>query len=282
MVKPDRVVIGSGCTRFDLKTRSSFLKEKKIEHIHARHTQSHGHKQDKSQVHLQYTHTNTSLLLRTKHIHRPRSITPNGQRQVTNGVHTSRKRPICCESAHVLTTQCCCEFAGLRLLLPAAHPIDSRFATTRVRVIPSAASRPWPLICYQVPSATDLLQIRTRCAFCCSKTRTWSPFYCSKTRTQPDFLTWSKHISDRIGSDCKLGLHLDQCLPNPNNPKPNRVDPNPTRPRFCPPLLLIIQVWDNTVMGCWKNHPISTEDILYMIILSEGTKNLLYRGTFKK
>lgn len=26
----------------------------------------------------------------------------------------------------------------------------------------------------------------------------------------------------------------------------------------------------------------STKDILYMIILREGTKNLLYRGTFKK
>ncbi|KAK9199950.1 hypothetical protein WN944_015144 [Citrus x changshan-huyou] len=57
-------------------------------------------------------------------------------------------------SACVLTAaRCCYEFAGPRLLLPAAYPIDSRSAAARVCVIPSAAARPWPLSTDLHPSA---------------------------------------------------------------------------------------------------------------------------------
>ena len=136
-------------------------------------------------------------------------------------------------------TQSCCEFAGPRLLLPAAHPIDSQSAAAaRVCVILFAAA----LICSQVPSdmiCILLLQDSTRSAFCCFKTRT--AFCCSKTRTQPNCLTRSEPIrtyigSGRFGLGCELGLYSDQYLPNPNNPKPDRINSNPTRTRFCPPL----------------------------------------------
>ena len=40
----------------------------------------------------------------------------------------------------------------------------------------------------------------------------------------------------------KFGLYSDQCLHNPNNPKPDRVDPNPTRIRFCPLLMIRVNV----------------------------------------
>ena len=63
------------------------------------------------------------------------------------------------------------------------------------------------------------------------------------TRIQPDF--WPDSNIYRIGSDrvvssgCMFGLYSDQCLHNSNNPKPDRVDPNPTRIRFCPPLITV-------------------------------------------
>ena len=56
----------------------------------------------------------------------------------------------------------------------------------------------------------------------------------------------SEYISDRIGSGYKFGLCSDEFVFNPINLKFDRVDPNPTQTRICPPLLC--REWEMTLM----------------------------------
>ena len=110
-----------------------------------------------SQIHLQ-----THVMPHTTQILHKNSFTIHTQTQVSE---VRRTQPS--SAAAVCPLACCYEFAGPRSA--AVHSIES--------LICCSAVRPWPLICCQVPSATDLLPTRTRSAFCYSKLPTRPEFH---------------------------------------------------------------------------------------------------------
>ena len=144
------------------KNPIGFLEKKHLNtYTHATH--NHTNTQHKSQIHSQHTHTNTRLLLRTKHIHGPRSITPNGQQQVANEVHTLR-------SVRSVANSFVC---SLLLSVAASSLVRNLCCLLRTRSIPDLLLR----VCGHRFTAKC-----HRFSFCCSKTRTKFEFYCSKTR----------------------------------------------------------------------------------------------------